>query len=134
MPSDRKGPLRKRHLAGFVFSGLLAFAIDALVLFALTHWLGVSPFIARVPAILLSMVAGWISNRSVTFHVATGPRLAEFLRYAAASGFGVGVNYAVFSAVLILQPSAPPVAALVIASAVAAGVSYVGYRWFAFAR
>lgn len=134
MRPDREKPSRRRHLAGFVLSGLLAFAIDALVLVVLTRWAGVSPFLARVPSILLSMVAGWLSNRRLTFHVTTRPHLAEFLRYATASGFGVAVNYAAFSAVLIVHPATPPVAALVLASGVAAGVSYAGYRWFAFAR
>lgn len=120
------------HLAGFVFSGLLALAVDAGLLMALTHGAGISPFLARVPSILLSMVAGWLSNRRLTFRVAGPPHLTEFLRYAMASGTGVAVNYAIFSGLLLAWHGLPPLAALVLASGAAAGVSYAGYRWFAF--
>jgi len=131
---ERNGGGAAAHLASFVFSGLLAFAVDAGLLLALTHWAGMSPFLARVPSILLSMLAGWLSNRRLTFRVQGPPRAAEFLRYAMASGTGVAVNYAVFSALLLTWPALVPVAALVLASGVAAGFSYAGYRWFAFRR
>lgn len=132
MPSDKDPADRARHLGGFVFSGLLALAVDAAILFALTRFAGLSPLVARIPSILISMLAGWLSNRRLTFRVEAAPGPAEFLRYAMASGVGVAVNYAVFSALLILWPGFAPVAALVLASAVAAAFSYAGYRWFAF--
>lgn len=77
------------------------------------------------------MVAGWLFNRRVTFRVTTRPRLAEFFRYAIASSFGAAVNYAVFSA-LLLMTAAAPVPALILASLIAAAVSYAGYRHIAF--
>lgn len=131
---DRNDRRRGAHLTGFVFSGLLAFVVDAGLLLVLTHWAGMSPFLARVPSIALSMVAGWSSNRRLTFRVSGPPGLIEFMRYAMASGAGVAVNYAVFSALLLAWPGLRPVAALVVASGVAAGFSYAGYRWFAFRR
>lgn len=132
MRAERTGGGRAAHLAGFAFSGLLAFAVDAGLLLVLTYWAGMSPFLARVPSILLSMLAGWLSNRRLTFRVQGPPRAVEFLRYAMASGTGVAVNYAVFSGLLLAWRGLAPLAALVLASGVAAGVSYVGYRWFAF--
>lgn len=122
---------RLRHIAAFAACGLLSLAVDAAVLVVLTRWAGLSPFLARIPSVGLAMVAGWLSNRRFTFGVKGRPRPAEFLRYATASGFGVAVNYAVFSTLLLASPVGP-VPALVLASSVAAGVSYAGYRYFAF--
>ncbi|WP_164871716.1 GtrA family protein [Solirhodobacter olei] len=130
MQTDRRQS-RLHHIAAFAGSGLLSLAIDAAVLTLLTRWAHISPFLARVPSVGLAMVAGWLSNRRFTFGLSTPPRFAEFLRYAAASGLAVSVNYAVFSA-LLLMTAIGPLSALVIASGIAAGVSYAGYRCFTF--
>nr|WP_274706957.1 GtrA family protein [Allorhizobium sonneratiae] len=122
---------RLAHVAAFGVSGLLAFAVDAAVLELLTRQAHLSPYLARIPSVGLAMVAGWLANRRFSFKVKTRPSLTEFIRYAAASSLGVAINYAVFSA-LIRFIGLIPLEALVAASAIAAGVSYVGYRFFAF--
>lgn len=132
--ADDKPTRGWRHAAGFGFSGLLAFGVDAGLLYALTEWGGLSPFLARIPSIGLAMLAGWLSNRTLTFAVRDRPHLREFLRYATASGLGIATNYTIFSATLLARPATAPVVALTIASIIAMGVSYAGYRWFAFAR
>lgn len=129
----RTEPVQSRigHLAAFAASGLLSLAVDATVLVALTSWLHLSPFLARVPSVGLAMVAGWLCNRRFTFRLTTSPHLAEFLRYATASGFAVTLNYAIYATLLLLT-TLKPIPALVLASAVTAGMSYTGYRVFAF--
>jgi putative flippase GtrA len=117
-----------RRWISFGTIGLIALAIDASILTVLTSRTGLSPFLARVPAILVAMVFGWLGNRTITFGLRSKPNLAEFLRYAAASGLGICVNYAAFAAQLLLIPGA-----MALASVVAAGVSYLGYHRFAFA-
>ena len=53
-----------RHGLGFLISGGTAFAVDALVLELLTVLLGINPIAARLVAISLAMVAGWLMHRT----------------------------------------------------------------------
>jgi putative flippase GtrA len=123
-----------RHVASFLLVGLGSFGVDLGLLLILRHGLGLSPFVARVPAIGAAMVVGWLCNRTFTFRAAAPPHLAEFLRYAAASGLAVSVNYATFAGLLLARPATPLALAAFIGSGVAAGVSYAGYRLYAFRR
>lgn len=132
-PGQRAGVDRLlRHGLGFLFSGTLAFCVDAAVLQLLIALLDIDPFVARICSISLAMVAGWLSHRRLTFGVAAPPSAAEFLRYAAVAWFSAAVNYVVFILVLLIWPETAPLAALAIASIVAMFVSYVGMRFAAF--
>ncbi len=63
-----------KHGLGFLFSGGLAFLIDASILTVLTL-LGMHPIVARLFAISIAMVAGWLAHRRFTFRLSTPPRL-----------------------------------------------------------
>src|SRR5690606_35505746 len=89
--------------------------------------------LARLAAIACAMVVGWLANRTWTFHAPGPPRLREFLRYASVASFSVAVNYAVYAAALTAWTGATPLRALVIGTAFATLISYLGYRLFAFA-
>lgn len=128
----RGGATRRWHLAGFITVGLASFAVDLALSWGLSRGLGLSPFLARVPAVAVAMVVGWLANRRLTFHVEQPPDLAEFLRYAGASGAAVAINYAIYAAILTLWPATALGAAVFAGSAAAAGASYLGYRFFAF--
>lgn len=121
-----------RHGAGFVASGLIALAVDALVLTILTNVLGLHPLVARLVAISCAMVVGWRAHRRLTFDVKHPPSLAEFLSYAAVAWFSAAVNYAGFAAVLLLRPATPPLVALVVGSLGAMTISYLGMRFGVF--
>ena len=58
----------------------------------------------------------------------------EFGRFAAVSWTAQAVNYAVFSAILLLRPGTHALVALLLASLVAMFVSYFGFRHGVFAR
>ncbi|BCP54319.1 hypothetical protein K32_29360 [Kaistia sp. 32K] len=120
-----------RHIAAFGISGLSAFAVDATILTVLVR-LGADPYLARVVAIAIAMVVGWLANRTWTFHAPGPPRLREFLRYASVASFSVAVNYAVYALLLMSWSGATPMRALVAGTAVATLISYFGYRLFAF--
>ena len=117
-----------RHGAGFVVSGLIAFSVDAAVLWALTRLGGLDPFSARLAAIGVAMIAGWLAHRRLTFNVSAPPSFAEFGRYAAVAWGAAALNYTVYAAVLLVRPATPPLAALVAATVVAMGFSYLGMR------
>ena len=121
-----------RQGAGFATSGAFAFAVDAIVLKSLTTWTGLSPFLARLIAIALAMVVGWLSHRRLTFAVAAAPSLAEFLRYAALAWTAAAINYAIFAAILLMRPETEHLLALLIATVVSMCVSYVGMRFGVF--
>lgn len=121
-----------RHGGGFVVSGLIAFAVDALTLVLLTSLAGVDPFSARFFAIALAMVAGWLSHRRLTFRVAMHPTLAEFAKYAGMAWTAAALNYAVYTGILVMRGDIAPLAAMVAATALAMGFSYLGMRFGVF--
>jgi putative flippase GtrA len=123
-----------RHWLAFLASGGTAFAVDAVVLELLTTVLGINPFAARLVAISLAMVAGWLMHRTFTFAVPGPPSLAEFIRYASVAWTASALNYGVFVAILLVLPGTQPLAALIVSSVVAMAFAYLGMRFGAFRR
>jgi putative flippase GtrA len=123
---------RQRHFGGFVLAGLAALSVDAFALVLMTDVAGMSPYIARLFSILLAMIVSWQINRRVTFGVASPASLSEFRRFAAVSWVAQAVNYAVFTAILLIRPDTWPVAAVAAASLLAMFVSYAGFRFGVF--
>jgi putative flippase GtrA len=130
--SGAQHPLR--HGLAFLISGGTAFAVDAIVLKLLTAVFGIHPIAARLAAISLAMVAGWLMHRTFTFAVRVSPTFAEFLRYAGVAWSASAVNYGVFVLALLAYPDIEPLAALVVSSIAAMGFAYLGMRFAAFRR
>lgn len=116
------------HWAGFLAGGAIAFAVDAGVLTLLTRGFDADPFLARLAAIAVAMVAGWRAHRQLTFAVSSPPTLAEFASYATLAWSVAALNYAVYAAVLLLAPGTEPVLALIVSSIAAMTASYLGMR------
>jgi len=121
-----------RHGLAFLVSGGTAFIVDALVLKLLTSVLGLHPIVARLAAIALAMVAGWLMHRTFTFRVTARPSLPEFLRYAGVAWTAAAVNYGLFVVIVLAYPAIEPLVALVVSSAVAMVFAYLGLRFAAF--
>jgi putative flippase GtrA len=121
-----------RHWAGFVASGLIALFADAVVLWALTRGFDLSPFLARLVAIAVATVIGFLAHRSLTFDVTGSPTLSEFGRFVSVAWSSSAVNYAVFSIVLLAWPQMPPLLALFGATLVSMFVTYAGLRYGVF--
>ena len=121
-----------RHGLAFLVSGGTAFIVDALVLKLLTSVLGLHPIVARLAAIALAMVAGWLMHRTFTFRVTARPSLPEFLRYAGVAWTAAAVNYGLFVLIVLAYPAIEPLVALVVSSAVAMVLAYLGLRFAAF--
>lgn len=120
-----------RHGLGFLVSGGIAFATDALVLEVLIRFAGMHPLTARLFAIAAAMVVGWLCHRVMTFAVDATPSVREFLRYILSASSAAVLNYAVYAA-LILLSSISPFSALVASSVVAAFYSYFSMKYFVF--
>ena len=108
-----------------------AFAADAAVLELLVA-LGMHPIAARLIAISVAMVAGWLMHRTFTFALQTPPSVTEFLRYAGVAWTAAAVNYGLFVLILLARPATEPLAALVVASVAAMLFAYLGMRFAAF--
>jgi putative flippase GtrA len=121
-----------RHGLAFLVSGGTAFLVDALVLSLLTAVVGLHPILARVAAIALAMVAGWLMHRTFTFRVRARPSLPEFLRYAGVAWTAAAVNYGVFVLIVLTFAAIEPLIALIISSAAAMAFAYIGMRFAAF--
>jgi putative flippase GtrA len=121
-----------RHGLAFLVSGGTAFIVDALVLKLLTSVFGLHPIVARLAAIAVAMVAGWLMHRTFTFRVTARPSLPEFLRYAGVAWTAAAVNYGLFVLIVLAYPAIEPLVALVISSAVAMVFAYLGLRFAAF--
>jgi putative flippase GtrA len=134
-PSASRAPRSlARHGAGFLVSGLIAFAVDAGITSLLTRGFGASAFEARLVAIAIAMVVAWACHRTLTFAVATPPTLAEFARYAGVASTAAAINFAVYAAALLAVPALAPEIALFLATLVAMGFSYAGMRFGVFRR
>jgi putative flippase GtrA len=123
-----------RHWAGFFVSGLVAFSTDVAISKALFGYAGVPLWLARAFGVGLSMVAGWLCHRRLTFAVAASPSLAEFLRYAGMAWAAAALNYGVFLVIMWARPALEPAIAIFLASVVAMAASYLGMRFAVFRR
>jgi putative flippase GtrA len=104
--------------------GGAAFVLDAGVVWGLTQ-LGLSPYVARVASIALSIAFTFALNRALTF-AATGPvTWIEVGAYVGASGVSVAINYAVYAGGLKL--GLPWLAALALGTMIAATFNFFAY-------
>ncbi len=121
-----------KHGLAFLLSGSLAFLVDASILKLLTAGFGLHPILARLFAISVAIVVGWLAHRRFTFRIATPPSAVEFLRYAAVQWTAAALNYGIFVAIILLWPAIEPLVALFFSSGVAMFFSYFGMRFAAF--
>lgn len=123
-----------RHGAGFIASGAIAFTTDAVILAGLTRVAGLDPFTSRLIAIACAMIAGFFAHRRLTFAVQTPATLTEFSKFLGVAATASTVNYAIYAGILLVRPNTEPVLALLAATAVAMGVTYVGLRFGVFRK
>jgi putative flippase GtrA len=121
-----------RHWGGFLLSGLIALTCDAAILQLGILVFGLHPLAARLVAISIAMVAGWLAHRRLTFSLTTPPTLGEFTRYSAIAWTAASLNYVAFATVLYVSPRTHPLGALAIASILATFFAYIGMRYGAF--
>ena len=117
-----------RHWGGFLFSGGVAFLVDAGITVGLIHLASFDPFSARLIAVIVTMVVAWLMHRRITFNVQISPSWGEFIRFAAVAWSASVLNYIIYAAILLVRPATLPILALVVSSGAAAFFSYAGFR------
>lgn len=122
------------HGTRFLVSGTLALIVDATILALLYRVVGLDPFLARLVAISIAMVVGWLAHRTFTFALKRPPTIREFIGYASVAWTTAAANYAIYSGILIAQPATPPLASLFISSLITMVMSYIGMRFGVFGR
>ena len=123
-----------RHWGGFLVSGGTAFLVDASITGSLIHFAGFDPFSSRLVAMSCAMVVAWLLHRRLTFNVPERPSLREFGRFVSVAITANILNYGVYALILLVQPAIPPLLAIVLSTAVAMVVSYLGFRLRVFRR
>lgn len=121
-----------KRIFWFGMAGGSAFLCDAGMLWLLTTFTPLEPFLGRVIAIAIAMCLSWLVNRSLVFGRSGRSLVHEGGRYGAVSLGGALFNYTIYAASLMLFPALSPVLATAIASACVMFWSWTGYSRFVF--
>lgn len=113
----------------FVAVGAIGFVMDAGLTYLLTRY-GVSPVLARAPAIAVAILTTWLLNRMLTFRIEEPGTIEELARYFAVAVLSGVLNFAVYSVLVLVGTS--PVLAVAIATLLLMFFSFFGYKVFAF--
>ncbi len=122
-----------RHWGGFIFSGLTAFAVDVGVTWVLVQ-VGLDPFTSRLLGIVVATFVAWLMHRRITFNVPYAPSVREFVRFFVVASSANGATYVSYTILLLVAPSFPLVAAIVLSSGIGGALSYFGFRFGVFHR
>ena len=123
----------------FAAIGLFGYAVDAGITYLGAKYLGLSPELARPPGFIVATAVNFALNRAITFRHGRTPLTQSFLRYCVVASAGLAVNYAVYSACVLLAPLAgivvtPTILPLFVAagSGAAMVLTFIGFRSLAF--
>ena len=127
------------QIPAFAAIGVIGYLVDAGITFVGAKYLGLSPVLARPPGFIVATIVNFALNRSITFRHARSPLTGSFVRYSLVASAGLAVNYAVYSACVLLAPRVgiavtPAILPLFVAvgSGAAMILTFVGFRFFAF--
>jgi putative flippase GtrA len=127
------------QVPAFAAIGVIGYLVDATMTYVCAKYLGLSPEFARPPGFILATIVNFALNRSITFRHARSPVTGSFVRYSLVASAGLAVNYAVYSACVLLAPGAgiavtPAILPLFVAAGSGAAMilTFVGFRLFAF--
>lgn len=115
----------------FLISGGLGFAVDIIVL-RLGMSFGLSPLLARIPALALAMATTWLVNRAKTFHSSGKPVGVEAGQYAIVAIAAALLNYCIYAILVRSFPQLMPELATAIAVGSTMIFSFTGYSRFVF--
>jgi putative flippase GtrA len=141
-PVDAAAPARNRpasQMASFAAVGLMGYVVDSAITYAGAKYLGLSPELARPPGFIVATIVNFALNRAITFRHAGAPLMRAFLRYWLVASAGLAINFAVYSACVVLAPRfgvavTPAILPLFVAAGVAVSTiaTFVGFRFFVF--
>jgi putative flippase GtrA len=127
------------QVPAFAAIGVIGYFVDAAITYVGAKYVGLSPELARPPGFIVATIVNFALNRWITFRHARSPLTGSFVRYSLVASAGLVVNYAVYSACVLLAPSVgiavtPAILPLFVAAGSGAAMilTFVGFRSFAF--
>ncbi len=127
------------QIPAFAAIGVVGYFVDAGITYVCAKYLGLSPELARPPGFILATLVNFTLNRSITFRHSRAPLSRAFLRYCGVASVGLAVNYAVYSACVLLAPRiaiavTPAILPLFVAAGSGAAMvrTFIDFRFFAF--
>ena len=93
-----------RQFVRFSMVGVAGFLVDASLITLLTNYGGINPLLARLASFLAAATTTWWLNRRFTFAAKDTSLVRQWLRFMAAMSIGGGVNYAVFTCLVLMLP------------------------------
>jgi putative flippase GtrA len=120
-----------RSFSRFLIVGAAGFIVDSGMTLAISY-VGVSPILARAPAIAMAILTTWLMNRRFTFDVKTEKSVSEAARYVTVALSSAFLNFLLYC--LLVKAGIWPAAAIAVATGVLAVVSFYAYRCIAFSK
>lgn len=120
-----------KQLGRFAFVGAIGFVVDVGLTLMLIEY-GSDALMARAISMPLAILTTWRLNRALTFGASPTSQSSEGVRYFIVAVSVAIVNYAIFAGLLFAYPNIHPALAITIAVVFSTGVSFYGYRSFAF--
>ena len=127
------------QVPAFAAIGLVGYFVDAGLTFVCAKYIGLPPELARPPGFIIATIVNFALNRRITFRHSRAPFFRAFLRYWGVASVGLAVNYAVYSACVVMAPRGgiavtPAILPLFVAAGtgVAMIFTFIGFRSFAF--
>ncbi|WP_332815859.1 GtrA family protein [Ramlibacter sp.] len=123
-------------LLRFSLVGGVGFVVDGGLLQLLVSAAGWGPIAARAVSFPAAVLVTWWLHRGITFPEPGGSLLRSLARYLAVSVLGTGVNFGLYTALVLASAAmaAQPIVPFAIASVVALAFNYLGSKHFAFRR
>lgn len=125
--------MMSRQFFRFCCIGTIGFVVDSGVT-SFGIILGLSPFVARIPAILTALTICYVLHLRFTFKSTAPYSLSGWMKFFMTNMVGSVVNYTVYCGMLFLIPALKVLYALAIASIVALAVNYLLSRRFVFTK
>ena len=122
-----------RQFGRFALIGVGGFLVDAAVLYAAMHGLGLGHYSGRVVSWLTAATFTWVMNRRFTFNDQRPP-LRQWMAFVAAQSVGGIVNYGVYAALVATVPlvAAYPVVGVGAGSLVGLILNFSSSKWVVF--
>jgi putative flippase GtrA len=127
------------QIPAFAAIGVIGYFVDAGITFVCAKYVGLPPELARPPGFVMATIVNFALNWAITFRHSRAPIFRAFFRYCGVASVGLAVNYAVYSACVILAPRVgiavtPAILPLFVAAGAGAAMvlTFIGFRFFAF--
>ncbi len=108
----------------FCCIGGLGFVIDSSLTYAFVA-LGMDPFAARIPAVLVAMTICYHLHHGFTFQKQGNASWSGWYRFALTNGLGNLINYGAYAGLLLVWSEVPLIVPLVVGSGAAMVANYI---------